>query len=88
MSLFQAREWWSHRPSGEGEECQSGSLLVCNIDNDPRGGDKIVTGSFSGVLRIYAPKVSGYRVEDLCEFQFDEPILQIEAGRFVGSVPA
>jgi len=82
MSLFQAREWWTHKPD-QPEECSGGALVVANIDNDPRGGQKVVTGTFQGYLRIYTPKQAGYKVEDLMEFQLDEPILQIEAGRFV-----
>ena len=87
MSLFQAREWWFHKPDAP-EETHEGCLCIANIDNDPRGGDKILTGSFSGFLRIYQPRQQGYKVDDLMEFQLDEPILQIEAGRFVKSVPA
>jgi Bardet-Biedl syndrome 9 protein len=83
MSLFQARDWWSYRPDGD-EECGEGCMIVANIDNDPRGIDKIITGSFQGFLRIFTPKQQGYKVDDLMEFQLDEPILQIEAGRFVG----
>lgn len=45
--------------------------------------EKIITGSFQGFLRIYNPRQQGYKVDDLMEFQLDEPILQIEAGKFV-----
>ena len=48
--------------------------------------EKVITGSFQGYLRIYNPRQQGYKVDDLMEFQLDEPILQIEAGRFVKSV--
>jgi hypothetical protein len=68
------------------EECGEGCLCVANIDNDPKGVEKIITGSFQGYLRIYTPRQQGYKVDDLMEFQLDEPILQIEAGRFVKSV--
>jgi len=84
MSLFQAREWWSHKPD-QTEECQDGCLCVANIDNDPKGVEKIITGTFQGFLRIYTPRQQGYKVDDLMEFQLDEPVLQIEAGRFVKS---
>jgi len=58
---------------------------VANIDNDPKGVEKIITGTFQGFLRIYTPRQQGYKVDDLMEFQLDEPVLQIEAGRFVKS---
>jgi hypothetical protein len=45
--------------------------------------DKIITGSFSGMLRIFYPRQSGYKIDDLMlEVQLDQPILQLEAGRF------
>jgi hypothetical protein len=31
-------------------------LLINNIDNDADGGDKIVTGSYLGLLRIWKPR--------------------------------
>lgn len=36
MSLFQVREWW-HVTVGEGEEFDSGNMVVGNLDNDPSG---------------------------------------------------
>ena len=45
---------------------------------------KIVTGSFSGLLRIYYPRQQAYRIEDLMiEQNLGMPILQVAAGRFV-----
>ena len=82
MSLFHTNEWWSHKPD-QPSECSPSSLLCCNIDNDPSGSDKLVTASFSGHLRIFTPTQPG-RIENLLlEQQMDEPILQIEAGRFI-----
>mmetsp|Transcript_36785 Transcript_36785/g.88469 ORF Transcript_36785/g.88469 Transcript_36785/m.88469 type:complete len:861 (+) Transcript_36785:50-2632(+) len=83
MSLFQAREWWSTK-AGEGEEFDQGSMCVANIDNEPGGNNKIIVGSYAGILRMYNPKQREYRVEDLIlEKNFGIPILQVAAGRFV-----
>jgi Bardet-Biedl syndrome 9 protein len=80
MSLFKTREWWSTQ-CGSGEEFDSGSLCVANIDNSPDGSVKIVTGSFEGFLHIssyvphhtwsltmlgiYSPKNGEMKPEDL-----------------------
>ena len=46
--------------------------------------DKIVTGSFQGMLRIYHPKQAGHQVDDLMlEASLDAPVLQLSAGRFI-----
>mgnify|MGYP003684522637 CR=1 FL=1 len=53
--------------------------------------DKVIIGSYHGILRIFNPKPSktdegwsGYRPEDvLLEASLPEPILQLEAGKFV-----
>lgn len=85
MSLFQAREWWGSRPDGQ-EETGQGNLVVCNIDNASNNSDKIVTASYSGVLRIYFPQQANYKIDDLMiEKNLDEPILQIAAGVFLSS---
>ena len=82
MSLFHTKEWWSHK-ADQPSECSPSSLLCCNIDNDQSGSDKVVTASFSGHLRIFTPTQPN-RIENLLlEQQMDEPILQIEAGRFI-----
>ena len=82
MSLFHTKDWWSHK-ADQPSECSHSSLLCCNIDNDPSGSDKLVTASFSGHLRIFTPTQPN-RIENLLlEQQMDEPILHIEAGRFI-----
>jgi Bardet-Biedl syndrome 9 protein len=83
MSLFQAREWWSAQ-AGQEEEFDSGCLCIANVDNEPGGTNKIITGSFQGMLRMYCPKQKEYKIEDLIlEKNLEMPILQIEAGRLV-----
>lgn len=48
--------------------------------------DKMVTGSLSGVLRIYLPRQRGYRAEDLLlEQRLDAPIVQLAAGALLAS---
>lgn len=83
MSLFQARDYWSVQVSQD-EEFDVGCLCVANIDNEPSGANKIITGSFQGMLRMYYPKQKEYKIEDLIlENNMEAPILQIAAGRFV-----
>ena len=49
---------------------------------------KIVTGSFSGVLRIFQPLSSQFNPSHLLlERQLDEPILQVTVGRFTTGIP-
>ncbi|XP_041374621.1 protein PTHB1-like [Gigantopelta aegis] len=89
MSLFKIRDWWS-TSVGEEEEFDNGCLCVGNVDNDAEDKDKIVIGSFHGLLRIYNPNPtkteagwSGFRPQDvLVEHAFSHPILQVEIGRF------
>lgn len=46
--------------------------------------DKIIVGSFHGILRIYCPKPPHFKPDDLMlEVQLQQPILQVEAGKFV-----
>lgn len=86
MSLFQAREWWSIKPDGD-EETHHGNMSVANIDNSEDGTDKIVTGSFQGLIRIYFPRQPGFLVDDLMlEQNLEEPILQLAAGHFTKTV--
>lgn len=88
MSLFQAREWWSHRIDAD-EEFDAGGLAVGNVDNDPSRADKIVTGSLSGLLRIFMPRQQDYQVEDLkLEEDLGAPILQLTIGRFLPGTSA
>lgn len=83
MSLFQAREWWSAQ-AGQDEQFDVGCLCVANIDNEPGGVNKIITGSYQGMLRMYIPKQREYKIEDLIlERDMEIPILQLGAGRFI-----
>ena len=64
MSLFKCRDWWSTR-SGHDEEFGPGGMALGNVDDDSNNVEKIITGSFSGMLRIYLPKERNYSVNDL-----------------------
>ncbi|GAA6099767.1 protein PTHB1 isoform X1 [Tachysurus ichikawai] len=87
MSLFKAREWWS-AVLGEGEEFDQGCLCVGDVDNSGSGYDKVVVGSYMGLLRIFAPHAtrpvekSGLEAQ-LLEVQLRDPIIQVEVGKFV-----
>ena len=78
MSIFQAKEWWS-TTVGENEEFDHNSVVVANIDNDPRKEMKIVIGSFEGKLRVFKPnrqQNNQYHVEDMIvEKSMGYPIL-------------
>uniref|UniRef100_A0A8C6PFT8 Bardet-Biedl syndrome 9 n=1 Tax=Nothobranchius furzeri TaxID=105023 RepID=A0A8C6PFT8_NOTFU len=54
MSLFKACDWWS-ATLGEGEEFDQGCLCVGDVDNSGTGHDKIIVGSYMGMLRIFSP---------------------------------
>ncbi|XP_030830268.1 protein PTHB1 [Strongylocentrotus purpuratus] len=86
MSLFKARDWWT-TTVGSGEVFDQGSLAVAKIDGNSSTHDKIIVGSFNGVLRIYQPQPSKgehLKAEDVVlEAQLQQPILQVETGRFV-----
>ncbi|NWS55887.1 PTHB1 protein, partial [Chunga burmeisteri] len=87
MSLFKARDWWS-TVLGEKEEFDQGCLCVADVDNSGSGQDKIIVGSYMGYLRIFNPHPvtpgDGVQPEDLLlEVQLQEPILQVEVGKFV-----
>ncbi|MBN3305537.1 PTHB1 protein, partial [Amia calva] len=87
MSLFKARDWWSVT-LGEGEEFDRGCLCVGDVDNGSSGYDKIVVGSYMGLLRIYTPHPSKpggtlQPEEQLLEVQLKDPIIQVEVGKFV-----
>lgn len=46
--------------------------------------DKIITGSFTGFIRIFKPHRSKYQAIDLLlEQQVDGPVIQIEIGKFI-----
>ncbi|XP_076593229.1 protein PTHB1 isoform X1 [Chaetodon auriga] len=87
MSLFKARDWWS-AALGEGEEFDQGCLCVGDVDNSGTGQDKVVVGSYMGMLRIFSPHASksseGVPVEaQLLEVQLHNAIIQVEVGKFV-----
>jgi Bardet-Biedl syndrome 9 protein len=49
--------------------------------------DKIIVGSYHGILRIFMPRTAEFKPEDLMlEIQMTQPILQLEAGHFVSLV--
>ncbi|KAG7476255.1 hypothetical protein JOB18_049679 [Solea senegalensis] len=87
MSLFKARDWWS-AALGEGEEFDQGCLCVGDVDNSGTGHDKVVVGSYMGMLRILSPhsiKSSEGTVADaqLLEIHLQNAIIQVEVGKFV-----
>ncbi|XP_047455587.1 protein PTHB1 isoform X2 [Mugil cephalus] len=87
MSLFKARDWWS-TALGEGEEFDQGCLCVGDVDNSGTGHDKVVVGSYMGMLRIFSPHASkssegGPADPQLLEVQLQNAIIQIEVGKFV-----
>ncbi|XP_035804688.1 protein PTHB1 isoform X1 [Amphiprion ocellaris] len=87
MSLFKARDWWS-AALGEGEEFDQGCLCVGDVDNSGTGHDKIVVGSYMGMLRIFSPHANkssetGIADAQLLEVQLQNAIIQVEVGKFV-----
>lgn len=85
MSLFKARDWWS-TSVGEQEDFDQGCLCVADVDNTES--DKIIVGSYKGILRIYSPNPfkpgAAFQPEELIvELQLQDPILQVEVGKFV-----
>uniref|UniRef100_A0A9J7ZDS6 Bardet-Biedl syndrome 9 n=2 Tax=Cyprinus carpio TaxID=7962 RepID=A0A9J7ZDS6_CYPCA len=87
MSLFKARDWWAS-VLGEGEEFDQGCLCVGDVDNSGSGYDKIVVGSFMGMLRIFSPHPAKPEEQmeadaQLLEVQFPDPIIQVEMGKFM-----
>ncbi len=64
MSIFQLRDKWTTRV-GDNEEFDAASIWVGNVDNAMPATDKIVVGSFNGFLRVYAPALRAFRVDDL-----------------------
>ncbi|XP_049901956.1 protein PTHB1 isoform X1 [Epinephelus moara] len=87
MSLFKARDWWS-AVLGEGEEFDQGCLCVGDVDNSGSGHDKVVVGSYMGMLRIFSPHTSkssegGVADALLLEVQLQNAIIQVEVGKFV-----
>uniref|UniRef100_H2XR31 Protein PTHB1-like n=1 Tax=Ciona intestinalis TaxID=7719 RepID=H2XR31_CIOIN len=83
MSLFQTHELWRSKNTSD-EECGFGCLSVANIDNSTDGSDKVIVGSYHGVVHIYSPTPDLNHAHDvLLEVDLNLPILQIEAGRFI-----
>ncbi|XP_072322955.1 protein PTHB1 isoform X2 [Scyliorhinus torazame] len=85
MSLFKARDWWA-TVVGEQEEFDQGCLCIADVDNS--GNDKIIVGSYKGILRIYSPQPAKpgaalHPEELILELQLQDPILQVEVGKFV-----
>lgn len=75
MSIFQLEEWWA-TTVGASEEFHSNSICVGNVDNSNPPMDKIVVGSFEGILRIFSPQARPYRTEDvIIEKDIGAPIL-------------
>ncbi|RZC35649.1 PTHB1 [Asbolus verrucosus] len=90
MSLFKTRTFWSVHCEEE-EYFDQNSLLITKLNSES---DYIVTGSQSGILRIFKPSCelndnnnsTGYKVTDLSvEKILNHPILQVGYGRLVSS---
>nr|XP_061789353.1 protein PTHB1-like [Nerophis lumbriciformis] len=89
MSLFKARDWWS-ATLGEGEEFDQGCICVGDVDNSGTGHDKVVVGSYMGMLRIFSPHSSkaaegaqSSAEAQLLEVHLQNAIIQVELGKFV-----
>jgi Bardet-Biedl syndrome 9 protein len=54
MSIFSTQEWWATKV-GANEEFHNNSIDVGNVDNADPPANKIIVGSFSGLLRIFTP---------------------------------
>eukprot|EP00048_Salpingoeca_helianthica_P024810 m.35499 g.35499 ORF g.35499 m.35499 type:complete len:786 (-) comp9599_c0_seq1:25-2382(-) len=86
MTLFSARPWWSAPGGGV---CDKGCLCIANINNDPSTGNKIILGSYTGVLQIYCPQPPEPKPEDLLlEVTLPAAVIQVAAGHFLQSNPA
>lgn len=59
MSLFQAREWWTHRLDAD-EEYDVGGLAVGNIDNDPSQSGTLI-GPRTDCVRLQSFQDAGPR---------------------------
>ena len=82
MSIFEIKEWWGCKV-GNGEEFDSNSICVGNINNAVPETNKIVTGSFEGYLRIYDPKSGSSSSDDLLlEKNLNDGILQVALGKY------
>lgn len=66
---------------GASEEFHDKSICVGNADNSNPPQDKIIVGSFEGMLRIYSPVARQFRIEDvIIEKNLAAPILQVSCG--------
>jgi Bardet-Biedl syndrome 9 protein len=84
-SLFKARDLWTVKLNQD-EEVDRGCMALGNVDNDSSGQDKIIVGSFQGVLRVFNPKNKGFRPDDLLlEQQLEAPVLSILTGKFISN---
>ncbi|KPM09287.1 PTHB1-like protein [Sarcoptes scabiei] len=93
MTLFHLRELWSTQ-CGIEEEFDRSSICLGNIDNSIDGFDKIIVGSFNGILRVYKidlnsddlAKPNHFEISDLLlEADLRLPILQIQSGCLMSS---
>lgn len=85
MTLFSARPWWSAPGGGV---CDKGCMCIANINNDLSTGNKIVLGSYTGVLQIFCPQPPDTKPDDLLlEATLPAAILQVAAGHFLQSDP-
>ena len=63
---------------GASEEFHNNSICVGNVDNSNPPMDKIVVGSFEGIIRIFSPQPRQFRTEDtVIEKDLQAPILQV-----------
>ena len=64
---------------GASEEFHNKSICVANVDNSNPPLDKIIVGSFEGILRIFSPRPRPFRIEDvIIEKDLLAPILQVD----------
>ncbi|CAC9524347.1 conserved hypothetical protein [Leishmania infantum JPCM5] len=81
-SLFQLRDFWS--TSFPGEEFSPSAVVLADPDVSNLF-DKIVLGSYQGMLRILNPSATQGPMlpgDVLLEKKYDEPILQLDCGPF------
>ena len=85
MSIFQSKEFWSTSiVKAPDEEFDSNSIAIGNIDNDPKGTNKICISSMKGFLRFFEPHFRGNSSESLLyEKLYDDSILQIAIGNYI-----
>lgn len=88
MSLFKTREFWCTH-SEDDEYFDQNSLVVSRLNSES---DFVITGSQSGVLRVFKPSsqltennnFTGFKPTDLLiEKIINDPILQVGTGRLI-----